>query len=172
MYRPQDVGSLHGPREAISPDARAAMSGQELLDTLSELIGACETEALRFHAYADVVDSVDLCCLCTRRAVECLQAAHDLEAELQRLGGDAAPQPEEQRGWTAIRGALSQYRDHGLSCEGADNHDAALGCYRRALGRDLPPDVRQVLERQSRRLQGTHDQMLQACEHMRGARMS
>lgn len=140
------------------------MSRHEVLDVLGELISACETEALRFHAYADMVGSVELCCLCTRRAVECMQAAHDLEAELQRLGGQASgPRLDEQRGWTAMRGALGRYQRQGLSGEGADSEFAALGCYRRALDHELPDDVRAVIERQSHRLQMTHEQMLHAC---------
>lgn len=149
-----------------------SMSRPEVLDVLGELISACETEALRFHAYADIVGSVELCCLCTRRAVECMQAAHDLEAELLRLGGEAeGPRFDEQRGWTAMRGALGRYQREGLFGEGADSDFAALGCYRRALDRELPAEVRAVIERQSHRLQLTHEQMLHACQEEGGAQV-
>ena len=63
------------------------------------------------------------------------------------------------RGWVAVRSALTTYDDKAVLQECERGEDNALARYRKALKQPLPPEVKQVVERQMQGVQRNHDEI-------------
>src|ERR687886_1298407 len=82
------------------------------------------------------------------------RAAAELQAEVRRLGGD----PEKRgsvagslhRGWMNLKSAVTGKDDEAIIAECERGEETAVQSYEDALEKDLPADVRAIVERQYR----------------------
>ncbi|MCC8400425.1 PA2169 family four-helix-bundle protein [Paraburkholderia sp. MMS20-SJTN17] len=96
-------------------------------------------------------------------AEDCSRGARELQDAVQTLGG----KPESggsmsgalHRGWVDVKSAVGDRSDHAILAECEKGEDVAKRRYHDALEKDLPPDVRVIVERQYQAVLQTHDRV-------------
>ncbi|MFC7287004.1 PA2169 family four-helix-bundle protein [Herminiimonas glaciei] len=124
----------------------------DVLATLNELIEACRDGEAGFKTCAEDIRDVQLKQPFLNLADGCNDAAQELSVLLVSRGGN----PERRhslggslhRRWIDIKSSLMGKDDEAIMKECERGEDMALKSYRRALEKDLPLDVRAVVERQ------------------------
>lgn len=124
----------------------------DVLATLNELIEACKDGEAGFKTCAEDIRDGQLKQPFLNLADGCSDAARELSALLVSRGGN----PEQRhslggtlhRRWIDIKSSLMGKDDDAIMKECERGEDMALKSYRRALEKDLPLDVRAVVERQ------------------------
>jgi uncharacterized protein (TIGR02284 family) len=87
--------------------------------------------------------------------------ASELQSEVSRIGG--TPQTSGSasgalhRGWMDLKGAFTGNDDYAILAEAERGEDAAVKNYRDALSKDIPSDVRAVIENQYRDIVAVHN---------------
>jgi uncharacterized protein (TIGR02284 family) len=143
--------------------AMAHIRNDEVIETLNDLVENCKDGEYGFNELADHTQSPELRALFRNRALECSEAA----AELQRAIAEHGGTPESggsmagavHRGWVSVRSVLSSATDQAMLEECERGEDAALRRYRQALQRELPPAVATLIARQAEGAQRNHDQI-------------
>jgi uncharacterized protein (TIGR02284 family) len=139
------------------------MGHEDVISALNDLIETALDGQKGFEACARHARAPELKSVFTTRAAECERAAQALEAQVSALGGRANHHGSAagalHRGWLALRGALTPFDDHAMLEECERGEDVALRQYRKALEKDLPPDVRSLVARQCEGVQRNHDQI-------------
>jgi uncharacterized protein (TIGR02284 family) len=140
------------------------MERNQIVNTLNDLIETCHDGEYGFNACAEHAGSVQVRELFRARALDCVNAARELQDMVQQHGGS----PDEggtargalQRGWVAVLGTLGGNSDKHMLEAAERGEDSALASYRKALRSDgLPPNVRALIERQMVGVQRNHDQI-------------
>lgn len=124
----------------------------DVLATLNELIEACRDGEAGFKSCAEDIADGQLKQPFLNLADGCSDAARELSALMVSRGGN----PEQghslsgtlHRRWIDIKSSLMGKDDDAIMRECERGEDMALKSYRRALEKDLPLDVRAVVERQ------------------------
>jgi uncharacterized protein (TIGR02284 family) len=124
-----------------------------VVDVLNDLIETSKDGEYGFTTCAERATSVELKETFLRRASDCARAASALQALVVEYGGKAEDSGTVagavHRGWVSVRDALSGTTDQAILDECERGEDVALSRYRKAMRREeLPPAVRQVVERQ------------------------
>jgi uncharacterized protein (TIGR02284 family) len=108
-----------------------------------------------------------------QRAQECVTAAQELQTEVVRAGGEADTSGTVvgalHRGWVSVRGALPGKDDVAMLEEAERGEDRALARYRKALEAPLPPELRNLVQRQLIGAQRNHDQIRTLRDQYRAA---
>ncbi|CAB3772765.1 PA2169 family four-helix-bundle protein [Paraburkholderia humisilvae] len=97
------------------------------------------------------------------RADTCTRAARELQDIVMQLGG----KPENggsvsgalHRGWVDLKSAVGSRSDHAILADCEKGEDVAKKRYQEALAKDLPADVRTLIERQFHGVMLNHDQI-------------
>ncbi|MCE4536300.1 PA2169 family four-helix-bundle protein [Pelomonas sp. P7] len=139
------------------------MSNDDIVDTLNDLIETSKDGEHGFRASAEYLKDPAIQQSFVRRAEECREAAAELQALVVRFGGKAEDSGTAvgamHRGWVAVKGTLAGYTDKAILEETERGEDTALASYRKALEKPLPPDVRNVVERQFEGVKRNHSQV-------------
>ncbi len=139
------------------------MDRDDVAGTLNDLIENCKDGEYGFRTCAEHAKSSDLKSVFTQRATDCRQAAQELQALVTRFGGTpdtgGTASGAAHRGWIAVRGALALNDDQAMLNECERGEDIAVNRYRKALEKNLPPDVEQVVRRQYEGARRNHDQI-------------
>lgn len=139
------------------------MSPNDIIDALNDLIETCRNGEKGFEACARHAKAPELKSVFGTRAVDCARAAEELETQVRSLGGrpghGGTTMAALHRGWLALRSSLTGFDDHALLEECERGEDLAVRRYRQALDKDLPPEVRSLVARQSEGVQRNHDQV-------------
>ncbi len=139
------------------------MEKDDVVDTLNTLIETCKDGEYGFNTSAEHVRSANLRQTFTARALECREAALELQKLVRQYGGEAEDEGSVSgavhRGWVAVRGVLAGYSDLAMLEECERGEDAAVARYRKALEKNLPADVLLVVQRQLSGVQRNHDQI-------------
>ena len=138
-----------------------AMDRDELIDTLNDLIETCKDGEAGFRTCAEDVQRADLKPRMERAAKRCAKAARELQTKVQLLGAKAEKSGSfagsAHRRWVDIKSAIMGKDDAAVIAECERGEDVAMERYQEALQKDLPPDVRAVVERQYQGLLQHHD---------------
>ena len=149
------------------------MDSDDTVKTLNDLIEISKDGEYGFRTSAEHLHSSETRQLFMRHADECRQAATELQALVDRLGG----KPETSgtiagathRGWVAIKSKLSTYSDKDILEDTETGEDAAMETYRDALQKEMPAEVRAVVERQWEGVKRNHAQVRALRDHARRA---
>lgn len=150
------------------------MDNKDIVSTLNDLVETCRDGEYGFNACAEHAASEQVRSLFRTRAQDCRTGALELQDLVRQCGGT----PDEggsatgamHRGWVAVLGAVAGTSDERMLDEAERGEDAALARYRKALKEDdLPPTVRNVIERQLAGVQRNHDQVKALRDRMRAA---
>ena len=131
-----------------------AMDRDDVISVLNDLIETSKDGVNGFRTAAESVKSSEAKAVFTTRIQLIERAIGELQAEVRRLGGD----PEKSgsvtgtlhRGWINLKSAVTGKDDDAIINECERGEEVAVKNYQDALDKDLPPDVRAIVERQYR----------------------
>ena len=131
-----------------------AMDNKAVVSVLNDLIETCKDGANGFRTAAAAVQHADAKALFTSRVPTIEGAAAELQAQVRRLGGDAettgSVAAAVHRGWIGLKSAVTGKDDAAIVTECERGEQLAVKNYEDALKKDLPAEVRAIVERQYR----------------------
>ncbi|MGE5524516.1 MAG: PA2169 family four-helix-bundle protein [Rhodospirillaceae bacterium] len=140
-----------------------AMDKDDVIDTLNDLIETCKDGEEGFMTCAEDVKNFPLKETLMTAAQHCRDAAQELQREVQLLGGKAETSGSlsgsAHRRWVDVKSAITGKSDASVLAECERGEDVAKESYQRALEKDLPPNIRAIVERQYRGVLKNHDQV-------------
>ena len=139
------------------------MNTKEVISTLNDLIETSKDGEEGFRTCADGVKGAQLKAILNEAAQRCAQGVAELKAKVRALGGD----PEKSgsmsgslhRGWVNIKSTITGMDEAAVLAECERGEDVAKRTYEAALKKELPPDVRTIVERQYQGLLQNHDRV-------------
>jgi uncharacterized protein (TIGR02284 family) len=131
-----------------------AVDNDAVISVLNDLIETCEDGINGFRTAADAVKSSEAKAVFTSRVRLIERAEAELRDEVRRLGGD----PEKRgtvtgaihRGWINLKSAITGKDDDAIVAECERGEDVAVRNYEDALEKDLPAEIRAIIEHQYR----------------------
>ena len=131
-----------------------ATDTRDVISVLNDLIETCKDGVNGFRTAAAAVQSPEAKALFNSRVPIIEHAAEELQAQVVRLGGD----PERtgsvaatlHRGWIDLKSAVTGRDDAAIITECERGEQVAVKNYEDALKKDLPADIRALVERQYR----------------------
>ena len=146
-----------------APTDTTPITNSDVVDVLNDLIENSRDGEYGFRTCAEEVETSRLKQLFSDRAAQCRAAADQLIPYVSRYGGTPADggtaSGAMHRGWVHVKGAVGANSETSMLEECERGEDAAVARYRKALKQNLPPDVREVVERQAAGAQRNHDQI-------------
>jgi uncharacterized protein (TIGR02284 family) len=150
-----------------------AVDTKEIHSTLNTLIETCKDGENGFRTAAESVKSSSLRTMFQGFSAQRAKFAAELQVEVSRLGGtpekSGSVSGAAHRGWMNIKAAVTGDDDRALINEAERGEDVAVKAYRDALAKDVPNDVRNLIERQYRDVQEAHNQVRALQVHSSGA---
>lgn len=145
----------------------------DLISTLNELIETCKDGEKGFKTCAEDISDGQFKQPFLARVADCALAAKELQALVVAHGG--TPETKSSlsgtlhRRWVDIKSAITGKDDEAILNECERGEDVALKSYRRALEKNLPADVRTVVERQYQGTVRNHDMVKNLRDRARAA---
>lgn len=135
----------------------------DVIDVLKDLVECCKDGEYGFRESAEQAKREDLKSIFLQRAEDCRRGAQELNQLLRECGHTV----EEggsllgamHRGWVSIKSKLTSHDDKAVLEECERGEDNAKARYMKALQKNLPGNVRMVIERQMQGVQRNHDQI-------------
>src|SRR6266480_7816515 len=126
------------------------MDKEDVISTLNDLIETSRDGEEGFRTCAEGVKNARLKEVFEHAASRCAQAVSELQAKVRSLGGD----PENRgsvsgslhRGWVNIKSTITGMDEAAVLAECERGEDVAKGVYENALKKDLPADLRSMVE--------------------------
>lgn len=147
------------------------MEHKQLVNTLNDLIENCKDGESGFRSTAEHASSEGLKQVFLARAEDCRHAALELQDLVNRLGGDSVDggtvAGAVHRGWVAVKGTLTGYSDLNMLEDTERGEAAAVSRYQDALQRNLPMEVRGMVQRQYEGAKRNHLQIRGLLEQAR-----
>jgi uncharacterized protein (TIGR02284 family) len=132
----------------------------EIRSTLNQLIETLKDGEQGFRDSADKLKHGEYAATFRAIASERASYASELQAEVARLGGkpetSGSASGAMHRGWIGLKAALTGNDDHAILAEAERGEDNAVKNYRDALSKDLPTDIRAVIQRQYQTVEQRH----------------
>lgn len=140
-----------------------AMDKDDVIDTLNDLIETCKDGEAGFIDCAEHIGKAPVKELFTTAARHCRESAQELQREVQMLGGKAETSGSfsgsAHRRWLDVKTAITSKDDKAVLAECERGEDVAKASYQRALEKELPANIRAIVERQYRGVLQHHDQV-------------
>jgi uncharacterized protein (TIGR02284 family) len=145
----------------------------DVVDILKDLVECSKDGEYGFRECAEQAKREDLKSMFLQRADDCRRGAQELNQLLRELGAS----PEDggsalgamHRGWVSIKSKLTSYDDKAVLEEAGRGEDNAKARYTKALQKNLPANVRTVVDRQMQGVQRNHDQVKMLRDQLRAA---
>jgi uncharacterized protein (TIGR02284 family) len=145
----------------------------DVIDVLKDLVECSKDGEYGFRECAEQVKREDLKTILLQRADDCRRGAQELNQLLRELGASTeeggSAMGAMHRGWVSIKSKLSTHDDKAVLEEAERGEDNAKARYTKALQKNLPPNVRMVVERQMQGVQRNHDQVKMLRDQLRNA---
>lgn len=130
---------------------------------LNDLVETSKDGERGFRKAAEDAHDAQLKSMFVSRAEDCTRGARELQDVVQQLGG----KPETggsvtgaiHRGWTDVKSAVAGRSDYDILADCEKGEDVAKKRYGEALEKELPADVRSVVDRQFQSVLRNHDQI-------------
>jgi uncharacterized protein (TIGR02284 family) len=177
-------GSMSGNRASAGMGAAGAVGAMQtggnsdgdrgdVVDVLKDLVECCKDGEYGFRECADQAEREDLKSMFRQRAEDCRRGAQELNDCIRQYGGSTedggSAMGAMHRGWVSIKSKLTTYDDKAVLEECERGEDNAKARYTKALQKNLPSDVRMVVERQMQGVQRNHDQVKMLRDQFRSA---
>jgi uncharacterized protein (TIGR02284 family) len=150
------------------------MDNKEIVSTLNDLIETCKDGEEGFRTCAEDISDPEMKNYFINRSQRCSTAAAELQDVVEELGG--APETSSSvsaalhRRWVDIKSAVTGKDDESILNECERGEDVAKKSYENALSKDLPAEVRALVERQYQGVMQNHDQVKGMRNQVRGHR--
>ncbi|MDP9290878.1 MAG: PA2169 family four-helix-bundle protein [Verrucomicrobiota bacterium] len=137
---------------------------KDTLATLNDLIETCKDGQEGFRTASEGVGESDLKQLFSSYSLQRSKFAGELQSEAKALG-DKTPEETSSlagaahRGWINLKAALTSKERHSILSECERGEDIAVAAYKQALETELPANIREIVERQSRDVKAAHDKI-------------
>lgn len=135
----------------------------EAVSVMNGLIETCRDGEQGFTTAAERVNRADLKSVFSTLATQRATFQHELEVEVERIGGKPADMGHiagaAHRGWMAVKSALTTDDDMAILDECERGEDFAKKAYSEALGKSLPGGVRPLVARQADDVRAAHDRV-------------
>lgn len=149
------------------------MDNDDVVSTLNDLIETSRDGEEGFRSCADQAKDPQLKTFFANRAQTCAAAVPELQSLVRKYGGD----PENSsslggalhRRWVDIKSMVTGKDDAAVLKECERGEDVAVSSYRNALDKNLPADVRSVVEKQYQGVLKNHDQVKSLRDQYRSA---
>jgi uncharacterized protein (TIGR02284 family) len=149
------------------------MDSDEVISTLNDLIETSKDGEEGFRSCAENASNPQLKTFFSNRAQSCGQAVTELQELVRTYGGN----PESgsslggavHRRWVDIKSMVTGKDDKAVLKECERGEDVAVASYRRALDKNLPVEVRGLVERQYQGVLHNHDQVKALRDQYRSA---
>lgn len=137
-------------------------TNDKAVSVLNELIETCLDGENGFRTSAEELKDANVTRVFTSYAQQRAEFATQLKQEVRRLGGD----PDDSghataaahRGWINLKAAITGHDTHAIVAEAERGEDVAKKAYTKAIeSGDLPPETRQLVERQFMQVKEAHD---------------
>ena len=138
-----------------------AISTDEVRSTLTELAEICKDGEEGYRDAAGKVTSSSLRTMFTEFSSQRAHFASELHTTIAKLGGEPSQSGTfagaVHRGWLNLKGMVTGHDDAAIIAECEAGEDAAMKQYREALAKDVPTEVRSLIESQFAKVQATHN---------------
>ncbi|SNS15781.1 conserved hypothetical protein [Noviherbaspirillum humi] len=147
------------------------MDKDDVVSVLNDLIETCKDGEEGFRVCAEDISDPQLKTLFSNRSQACAKGAAELQQMVTSYGG----KPETgssvsgtlHRRWVDIKSLVTGKDDKAVLEECERGEDVAKKSYRQALEKELPAEVRSVVERQYQGVLQNHDQVKRLREQYR-----
>ena len=143
--------------------AQSPEADRKVVATLNELIETSMDGAKGFALAAEDSKDPSLTSVFMEGEQSCRTAAAALQDEVRILGGnpenDGSMKAAVHRGWISLKSAASARDSKAILEDCERGEDYAKAKYGEALKQDLPPNVRQLVERQYQGVVANHDRI-------------
>ena len=139
------------------------MDSDEVISTLNDLIETSKDGEDGFRTCAEDASDPELKSFFMTRAQHCAAAVIELQDMVRAHGGD--PETSGRLGaavhrrWIDVKSLITGKDDKAVLKECERGEDFAVASYRRALEKNLPVEVRSLVERQYQGVLQNHDQV-------------
>ena len=136
-----------------------AIANHEVRSALNDLIEICKDGEEGYKTGAEKLTEPDIRTLFLEYARQRVRFGGELQAEIVKLGGEqAAPRSGAlQSGWSGLNSARRVEHDLAVLEEAERGEDSTLKVYHEVLERDLPAELRLIIERQYWQIRKVHD---------------
>jgi uncharacterized protein (TIGR02284 family) len=145
----------------------------DVIDVLKDLVECSKDGEYGFRECAEQAKREDLKSVFLQRADDCRRGAQELNQLLRECGHDieegGSALGAMHRGWVSIKSKLTTYDDKAVLEECERGEDNAKARYMKALQKNLPQNVRMVVERQYQGVLRNHDQIKMLRDQFRSA---
>lgn len=128
--------------------------------TLNDLIETCKDSEEGYRAAVENIKDPQTRSIFLNYARQRAEFASELQSEVAKIGGEPARSGSSagalHRVWVDLKSAVVGNHDHAILEEAERSEDAIVRNYRDALTKDLPSDLRGVVEEQYRIIERTH----------------
>ncbi len=139
------------------------MEDKDVIATLNDLIETSKDGESGFRTCAETVKSTNLKQLFEVAAERCAQGASELQSKVRSLGGNpessGSVSASLHRGWVNIKSVATGNDEAAILDECERGEDVAKRVYEEALEKDLPADMRSIVERQYQGVRENHDRV-------------
>ena len=140
-----------------------AIDTNEIRSTLNKLIETLKDGEEGFRSAAEKLKDTSIRSEFMSWANQRARFASEMQSAVSSLGGEASTSGSASgaihRGWIGLKSALTGNDDHAIVAEAERGEDVAVGSFRDAMSKDLPTDIRTIVERQYRDIQTAHNQV-------------
>jgi len=139
------------------------MDTKDTISVLNDLIETSKDGEEGFNKCANDLKKADLKSAMVKRSQDCRTAATELQQLVQSMGGkpetDTSLSGDMHKRWIGLKELVTGKDDVAILNECERGEDVAKKNYSEALEKDLPSDVRAVVEKQYQGVLRNHDQV-------------
>jgi len=138
-----------------------AISTDEVRSTLTNLSEICKDGEEGYRDAATKVTSPSLRAMFNEFSSQRAHFASELQTTIAKLGGEPTQSGTfagaAHRGWLNLKGMVTGHSDASIIAECEAGEDAAMKAYKEALAKDVPTEVRSIIETQFAKVSATHN---------------
>ncbi|MDZ4797512.1 MAG: PA2169 family four-helix-bundle protein [Bryobacteraceae bacterium] len=140
-----------------------AVSTDQFTETLNDLVETCKDGEKGFREAAEGITNSSTRTMFQKFAQERAEYARELQSEISRLGGTpetgGSASGALHRGWINLKSAVTGRNDKAIVDEAERGEDIAVAEYQKALAKDIPSDLKSIVERQYSGVQAAHNEV-------------
>jgi len=143
----------------------------QVIATLNNLIEVSKDGEEGFRTSADNIDDSLLKSFFLRRSLEVAGSVKELQEVVRSMGGEPETTPSItgtlHRRWIDLKTAITSNDKLAVLNEAERGEDVALKAYKEAVVQDLPPYVRDIVQKQLEGVKRNHDEVKALRDHER-----